>query len=175
VAHLWVKNQSDRWCVLPLESEAYSLVSSPPKPLNMSEDHVAVSSAYLLSSGGDQPAWVVISNEPGFVSVNGEPLTIGIRTITDLDEIRVRNAGTVFFSTESLPAAEKFVAADRPIFCPRCKQAIEHGDEAVKCPGCGVWHHQTPELGCWTYAPTCALCSRSSDLTAGFQWTPEEL
>ena len=50
---------------------------------------------------------------------------------------------------------------------------------AVRCPNqrCGAWHHQdaAQSLDCWTYGPTCNLCGRSTQLDAGFRWTPEEL
>ena len=31
MAHLWVKNGSDEWAVLPLEADAYSLATNPPR------------------------------------------------------------------------------------------------------------------------------------------------
>jgi hypothetical protein len=81
----------------------------------------------------------------------------------------------VFYSTERLALVEEFPGANAPAYCPRCKQAIASGHPAVKCPGCGVYYHQSNELPCWTYTDVCALCPQSTALDAGYQWSPEAL
>jgi Zn finger protein HypA/HybF involved in hydrogenase expression len=116
----------------------------------------------------------MISSANAGVSINGLPLTVGIRALADRDEIRAGERA-FYFSTESLAQVEDFPGSDNALFCPRCKQEIEKNTSAVRCPACSVWHHQTDELNCWTYAETCALCSQQTDLSAGFRWTPEEL
>jgi hypothetical protein len=63
----------------------------------------------------------------------------------------------------------------RGMMCPRCRQRIEKETLAVRCPQCGLWHHQSEELPCWTYSSTCAMCPQPSALDAGYQWTPTEL
>jgi hypothetical protein len=50
---------------------------------------------------------------------------------------------------------------------------IEAGSAVVKCPNCGVVYHQSEERPCWTYADSCSMCARKTDLDAGFQWTPD--
>jgi hypothetical protein len=81
----------------------------------------------------------------------------------------------LFFSTERLAAVAPYPAGDRRGSCPRCKQLLTVGDAAVRCPSCGLWHHATDELPCWTYGEHCAACQQVTSLDAGFQWTPEEL
>ena len=44
----------------------------------------------------------------------------------------------------------------------------------VSCPNCGVRHHQSAELRCWTYAPGCAVCGWPTTLDARFRWVPDE-
>ena len=110
--------------------------------------------------------------------VNGALQTVGIRTRRDRDEIRVDSVGSapLFFSTEVL-ATKADYPADASATCPHCKLPLEAGQQAVRCPLCGVWHHEMPdeELDCWTHVPECAICRHTTDLTQGFQWTPEEL
>lgn len=177
MAHLWVRNDTDEWAVLPLEQEVFTLTAGPPRPIDQSRGEAnALSSVLLLRTGGQEgAAWVLVAGTGSRVSVNGAPLDAGMRVVADRDEIRVAGEDSVYFSTETLARLEKFAGGDQTLFCPRCKQEIEAGAGAVKCPACGVWHHQTEELNCWTYAEVCALCAHPTDLDAGFRWTPEEL
>ena len=176
MAHLWVKNETEQWAVLPLEETAFALTGNPPHPFgSLPGENNAAANVVLLRTSGAESIWVLIACSGTGVSVNGMPLATGIRVAADRDEIRVPGAGSFYFSTETLARVEGFPASEQALFCPRCKQEIENDARAVKCPGCGVWHHQTDELNCWTYSDVCALCAQPTDLTAGFQWTPEEL
>jgi hypothetical protein len=82
-------------------------------------------------------------------------------------------AGRVFFSLERLARVVPFDGVDKS-HCPRCQTVIERGTPAVRCPQCGVWHHESDEFRCWTYSPTCALCDQPTELEGSFRWTPEE-
>jgi hypothetical protein len=176
MAHLWVTTEANQWAVLPLEGDAFSLTTHPPQPRRRVDDGQILSSVLLLRTGGvDAPSWVLVAGVRAGVSVNGLPLATGMRVVSDRDEIRVPGVSNVYFSTECLARVEVFAGRGQTLFCPRCKQEIEMGSPAVKCPACGVWHHQTDELKCWTYADVCALCAQSTDLDAGFRWTPEDL
>jgi hypothetical protein len=177
MAHLWITNEEDQWAALQLESDAYALKGNLPKAIGQPVGDGPVLSEVLLlhSRGAANGAWVLIASNEAGVSVNGMPLSVGIRALEDHDEIRVQDEGTIYFSTERLARVEEFPGSDQALFCPRCKQEIEKHKSAVKCPSCGVWHHQTDELNCWTYSDACALCSQQTDLSAGFRWTPEEL
>jgi hypothetical protein len=93
----------------------------------------------------------------------------------DRDEILLHGVGRCYFSTETLARIEPLSEESATGCCPRCKQGMTAGEPAVRCPGCGVWHHQSDELPCWTYAERCAICGGSTALDAGFSWTPEEL
>ena len=176
MAHLWVRDQEHEWAVLSLESDAYTLTAELPAPVaKPRRDGAVLSDVLLLKSGAAlSSTWVLISSSNARVSINGMPLTIGIRALADRDEIRI-GGRALYFSSEGLARVEEFPGADRALFCPRCKQEIEKGKTAVKCPACDRWHHQIDELNCWTYAETCALCNQETDLNAGFKWTPEEL
>jgi hypothetical protein len=176
MAHLWVRDETESWAVLPLEHDAFSLNAELPRPIvrRLSEGE-AMSEVLLIRTDTAQAnLWVLIANAKAGVSVNGIPLATGIRVVSDRDQIRVRGAREFYFSTETLARIEPFSGGEQTIFCPRCKQEIETTMSAVKCPACGVWHHQTDELNCWTYAEVCALCAQATDLSTGFRWTPEE-
>ena len=177
MAHLWLRNDSEQWAVMPLEEGAFTLMASPPKALRKRlRESEAINDVLLLRAHeGAAAAWVLVAGARARVSVNGACVNTGLRVLADRDEIRVADAECIYFSTETLSRVEEFPGNDQTLFCPRCKQEIENGSLAVKCPGCGVWHHQTEELNCWTYSEVCALCSQATSLETGFRWTPEEL
>jgi hypothetical protein len=178
MAHLWVTTEAQQWAVLPLEDDAFTLATNPPQPVvrHPMGDGEALSNVLLVRTrGAEGITWVLIAGAGSGVSVNGVPLATGMRVVSDRDEIRIPGVSNLYFSTESLARVEEFSGSDQTLFCPRCKQEIEKGAAAVRCPACGVWHHQTDELNCWTYSEVCALCAHPTDLNAGFRWTPEEL
>jgi hypothetical protein len=177
MAHLWVSTEANQWAVLPLGDDAFTLTTSPPQPVHLPTlDGEVLSRVVLMRTGGADPlTWVLIAGAGSGVSVNGLALGTGMRVVSDRDEIRIPGVSNLYFSSEGLARVEPFCGSAQTMFCPRCKQEIESGATAVKCPACGVWHHQTEELNCWTYSEVCALCAHATDLNAGFLWTPEDL
>jgi hypothetical protein len=120
--------------------------------------------------------WLLLTTQDHAVWVNGSPLSTRLRVLRDRDEVRLRDGRRLFFSTERLAQIEAFPGAEDTIYCVRCRQALApHSPAIQQCPACGVWHHQTEELLCWTYAERCAMCDQQTRLDAGFRWTPEEL
>jgi hypothetical protein len=131
--------------------------------------------ARLHSVAGPPDAWVLLCPVDAGVHVNGEPVPLGLVVLSDRDELRIPGQPPRFFSTETIACVELFPETTRGGCCPRCRQTIECGTSAVCCPSCGLWHHASHELPCWTYAPTCAACAQDTSPDAGFRWTPEEL
>lgn len=177
MAHLWVRDVSE-WVgvAMPLDGEAFSLTADPLWPVRHGKDGSEGSAVILRRQGPDGEAWVLMTPMETSVRVNRDRILLGIRVLTDRDEIWVTGMGRMFFSTERLACVEPFPgAAGQPIFCPRCKQEIGRGCPAVRCPQCRVWHHQSEDLPCWTYSERCALCDQPTELEAGYRWTPEEL
>jgi hypothetical protein len=177
MAHLWVATEENKWAVMPLEDEGFSLSENPPRAARRTTSDSEVFPGVLLvrSHARDGAVWVLLARPGSGVRVNGFPLATGMRVVSDRDEIRVPEVGSVYFSTESLARIDEFCGSDQILFCPRCKQEIQQGTTAVKCPACGVWHHEADELNCWTYSEVCALCAQTTDLDSGFNWTPEDL
>jgi len=152
-----------RWKLTPLEGVSHALAGGAK--LLRSEDE----------SGREQ--WVVV-HPPGLsLRVNGVAIGTGIRVLAHQDELRLSEEGIqLYFSSEELPSVVAYDGVDGAR-CPRCQLPIEHGDPVVRCPQCGVWHHQAAqkELLCWTYSPRCALCSRATCLEGELEWVPEQV
>jgi Zn finger protein HypA/HybF involved in hydrogenase expression len=177
MTHLWVKNDSERWAVLPLEADAYLLTTDPPGPWrSLPGVDGAVSNVVLLcQKGTEEDSWILVAGREREVRINGDQLTLGVHTVLDRDEIQIVGTGALYFSTECLARIEVFPGSAERLYCPRCKQAVEPATTAVKCPQCRTWYHQADDLPCWLYAETCGLCPQPTDFKAGFRWTPEEL
>ncbi len=123
---------------------------------------------------GAASAWAVLAGRTARVAVNGESLALGVAVLRHRDELRIEGAGPLYFSDERLARVEPCDREDGPR-CPRCAQPIPCGDLAVRCPGCGVLHHQLPQRPCWTHLPRCALCDVPTSLEGDLSWTPEDL
>lgn len=168
MAHLWIQ-EAGTWAVFPLTGTRCSLAELP---LESSNPRPA---ALLARTSEERRAdWHLVTTAGG-IAVNGLPVAGGLRTLSDRDEIWTPATGPLFYSTERLARVEPLPLTGHEVPCPRCGQAIAPGSAAVCCPGCEVWHHGSEELPCWSYAPSCALCSQETAADAGFRWTPEEL
>jgi DNA-directed RNA polymerase subunit RPC12/RpoP len=175
VAHIWLQNIDPEWIAHPLSCAELSLESFLIDALGPSPACRPSSDVRFLKTQIDnQESWVVLAGHGADVTVNGIPLLVGICVLRDRDEIRWSRDGFAFFSSEELAAVADLPQGDRKIMCPRCKQEIMPGTPAVRCPRCGVWHHQSEQLPCYTYAENCATCTRKTGLD-GYEWTPEEL
>jgi len=169
---------ADGWDVQSLEDERH-LVRTPEcgaESVVCSGEQGAPAMLVRIGSGADgaNAGWAVIADGRTRLFVNGEPIETGIALLRDRDELRVDGAEAAYFSAERFAVVEVCDRDDAPR-CPRCAQAIARGEMAVRCPGCGVLHHQMTERECWTYLETCALCAQATDLAAGLRWSPEEL
>jgi len=173
MSHLWAPLDSrGRHGVLRLEEPEYALPLRAPRATDGPRTATLVR---LASDSGE--AWVMIAVPGSAVRVNGIVAPAGLVVLDDRDELRVAGSPPLWFSTESIARVEAApVRSGRALRCPRCSDLIEAGTPAVRCPNCGVWHHQNPSRPCFTYenAP-CAACRVSSELDGGFRWSPEEL
>src|SRR5262245_46912770 len=151
MSHLWIENRSAQagqssWIMSSLAGDAAA-------PLLFPGDDDADAAALLLASReGDGDSWLLLCIDPGVVSLNGEVVQSGIRVLADRDEIRVAGRGRAFLSTERLARIEPFPGAARRVDCPRCKQPIDAGCDAVRCPNpaCSRWFHMGDDLPCWS-------------------------
>ena len=182
MAHLWLHTTEQEWMVIPLAGEVWTLTGQHDQPGQLIQAGRATSDGHgsvLLKSSqgsGKDEIWVLLVPPMHGVCINGEKVVLGICTLSDKDETRVPGRASFFFSTEKLACVEPFPSGSgQRFFCPRCKQDIPPTSLAMRCPQCGVWHHQSDDLPCWSYGEHCTLCDQPSDLDADYRWTPEEL
>lgn len=186
MAHIWIRSHSGDWQPMTLAADACMLTAAGPSSSGIASGALPVSAGAVLLrrvEGASGEDWALLEGQSARVLVNGLHSPLGIVMLADRDEIRWPAGGDpsdppaapLFFSTERLATVAPYPADGRRGSCPRCKQALAAGDAAVKCPGCGLWHHATDALPCWTYGEHCAACPHSTSLEAGFQWTPEQL
>ena len=177
---LWRQIDADRWAPTELASAA-RLTHEGLETLDgdaAALERIAPAEGGLLlrsqQAGSSDSGWFLLASPDAGVLINGVRLGSGIRRLADRDSIRVAGGSAAYFSIEQLAAVETFAAAES-VYCPRCKLEIERGHAVVRCPSCGVFHHERAAEGqtCWTYAPTCALCDQPTDLdNSEFRWTP---
>ena len=172
MAQIWFIHATGRWELRPLVEPVYALRAATVPPVCVRTNGMTPSDAVVTRH---DETWVAMAAAPGAVVVNGQPLFLGLRVLRDRDELLVCGRVRLYFSTESLPQVLPLPDVGRSVICPRCQQPITPGLAAVKCPKCATFHHQTDELPCWTYTPTCVLCDQPTDLNAGYRWTPAEL
>jgi hypothetical protein len=118
--------------------------------------------------------WIAIVPDDLRITHNGQPVAVGLRVLAHGDLLAAADGASVFFSTEEAACIETFTGPES-VSCPRCKSEIAPGQAVVRCPDCGVVHHELADRNCWTYAEKCALCPRATALDAGLRWSPEAL
>jgi hypothetical protein len=173
MAHFWMQ-AANGWEAKKLDLAQYDLatLSGPTAEIAKGTARNAHGARLIRAGAAESQVWALAAGKEADVRVNGHPVLAGMCVLADRDEIRSGGA-QFFFSTESLAVEEPLPPLDRPVFCGRCRQKMEAGSPAVRCPGCGVWYNQSTELPCWTYADKCAFCGYATALDAGFTWSPE--
>jgi hypothetical protein len=149
---------------------------SPACGLGCGDDSTAPT-LLRADAGSPDATWLLLTPPTAPVAVNGHPSHAGLVALRDRDEIRLADGTRLFFSTQEIATVEPFTATSTNLRCPRCRRPFVATDLIVRCPGpgCGVIHHQTDDLPCWTYTDRCAVCPRSTALDAEQRWTPEGL
>ncbi len=169
MAHLWFLDGERHWFPTALAGDAVALRDGALVPCHGADSPRVV----FRRLEGAPASWALLTDD-AHVRLNGMPVLLGLAVLEDRDEIRIAGR-TAWFSAETLPTVASFPESATRGYCPRCKQPLEAGTPAVKCPACGLWHHASDDLPCWTYAPTCSACVQPTALDAGFRWTPEDL
>lgn len=183
MAHLWVPDdKTGDWHVAELDGDLFQLSPRGPEALGDSDsDDPAWRPALLINRGnGQENEWVLLAGDATKVRLNGSPLWLAMRVLSERDEIVVSDPASTdwqrfFFSNERLARIEPFPATQDPVPCARCKMPILHGQPAVLCPACRLWHHDADDRHCWTYMEHCAGCDYQTELNGRYRWTPEAL
>lgn len=184
MAILWVESgqaAEPAWAIAPLDgSDLFDLrtdtEASPVKRVRKPTLRPKGAVLRRTQAVKSREMWVLLTPPSVSILVNGAPVLTGIRVLRNKDEIRIAGTGRRFYySTERLARVETFAGSELVVFCPRCKREITKGSEAVRCPQCQIWHHQSEPLDCWTYSSSCSLCDQPTGLDTGYRWTPEAL
>ncbi len=177
MAHMW-QSDGPAWVRRPLAGNYAVLGAQPELPIRSAMALPPDRGPVLLglyARGDSPPVWVLLSAAESRVWVNGQILSCGLCVLRDRDEIMIAGRSRFYFSTEELARMEPFPASEGPVYCARCRQPIQPGTPAVRCPACGHWCEQSETKPCWTYGPTCPLCEQPTAFDSGLRWTPEEL
>ena len=168
-------NDTTRWIPRPITCPEGTAVPSMRAGTGDEFPDRLLADTTILKAGTarDDAPWVLLAPSDGRVRVNGEPVPAGMRVLVHQDALSLEGGRVMFFSEEE-PARVEPAAQSGPE-CPRCLDVIQPGSLSVRCPGCGLVHHQTPESPCWTYAPRCAGCGYPSVLGGDDAWTPDAL
>ena len=179
MAVLWVRQEDAEapWGIVALgDHDGLVLTGEATQPVRRPQDGEPGNGQVSLLRHGTAGSeeWVLVAGGTRSARVNGVPVCLGMRALGHKDEIAI-DCQRAFFSTERMARVEPFPGAERPVFCPRCKLEIEKGTPAVRCPNpeCGLWHHESTELNCWTYTPQCSTCSQETELGGDYRWIPE--
>lgn len=129
----------------------------------------------LRASVGFGGAWMLLGRAGADLVVNGEPVRLGMVALRDRDEIRLADGSRLFFSAEESACVVPLLEAPPGLRCARCQRVFAASVSVVRCPGegCGLVHHETPELPCWSYDERCAVCPQATVLDGSWRWTPE--
>lgn len=174
---------AQEWVVVPLDAERFALAPGEGNSVDgvrvaRTLANGAAAELHHVRSDETGDAWVVVSNlaRPGELSINGQPVPLGISVLRDRDEIRIGRRARAWLSLERLAEILPYPRADAPR-CPRCQTAIAEQSPAVRCPNprCAIWHHESGLFPCWSYDTRCALCDQPTALDPAFRWSPEEL
>lgn len=178
MTHLWIQNRDGFWQEHDLADGAVTLSTNGPAPTDSSNKSGNPSQPMLVPHSGPHGSetWVLLAGPLSRMRINGLPIPVGIRVLTDRDAITLDAGHTFYFSSEQLAETIPF-SGPGSTSCVRCKLPIEPGSPAVRCPGssCGFWYHQSDDRPCWTYTDTCVACHHPTDLDAGLRWSPAEL
>ena len=177
---MWMQSDDGTWEARPLDRDLPLQALAGERVQTGSPDS-RLEDAWLVCQPlphGEQ--WVLVAAPQTRVLLNGSPLSLGISVLRDRDELAI-DAGQDgllrpwFFTTERLARVEPLpegVASS----CPRCHDLLGFAQPAVRCPACGVWHHQLADRPCWTYGESCASCHQQpTDLNGTWRWTPDDM
>ena len=132
------------------------------------------SDAVVLMRVEPQRKWIAFVPADFRLLHNGQPVPAGLRMLAHGDALAVVPGMPAYFSTEEVPCVDTY-EENEALSCPRCKLEITRPQTVVRCPACGVIHHELEDRGCWTYAAKCALCPQPTALDAELRWSPELL
>ncbi len=176
MARIW-RHTGSSWVRLELAGGFLGIPLSParrPRPMASLPSRGVAAVVGQYEGPGRSTIWVLLDPATANVRLNGQLLVAGLAVLRDRDEILVSGRAPLYFSTEELAKIVPFPGSAEPVFCARCRQPIQAGTPAVRCPSCGHWSEQSETKPCWTYGPFCPMCEQPTALGTALRWTPDE-
>ena len=170
---LWIHHDPHQWTIVPLDRDPIGVAADRLCPV---VSNTPVTHAVLATKvDADNGQWAVIvrAGEEETVHVNGDRVLLGIRALRNHDAVQISGGERIYFSTDSAPAVAPYPTGKAPVPCARCGTLINSGDTAVKCPKCGAYFHQRPEIPCWLYTDHCG-CGQPTAMNEENCWRPDE-
>ena len=106
---------------------------------------------------------------------NAEPRPLGeFMVLQDRDALIYQAEGRILrYFYDTFTRAEPQLHVGDALECPFCRQAVVHGDLAVRCPVCAtVFHHNNTHGSCWLASDRCPICGRATALDLVPSWVP---
>ena len=121
---------------------------------------------YLPRGSMQHSACALLSR--GRVLVNGMA-ALPFVVLANRDEIEC-GGRTYYVANDSAAEPLAYESTGREVRCARCQSRLTGGEQTIRCPGCGAYHHRT----CWHYeqSPGCQKCKHPA---SHFAWSPEQL
>jgi hypothetical protein len=114
----------------------------------------------------------VLLGWPRRVCINGRPFW-GMHVLRDQDEILLPRGQLLFFSAQDPPQVVHQLPPGLKATCPICGDPVTA--PAVRCPQCGIYHHERPDRPCWSSGATCSTYQCGQPTRPSRTWTPLEL
>ncbi len=104
MTHLWIQNRDGFWQEHDLADGAVTLSTNGPAPTDSSNKSGNPSQPMLVPHSGPHGSetWVLLAGPLSRMRINGLPIPVGIRVLTDRDAITLDAGHTVYFSSERL-------------------------------------------------------------------------
>lgn len=172
---IWMIDEKGEWGPVELEGEVKVGRTAERLRVATSEIDEGLATLFPWKDPLGRLRYLLIPAGRGVkITVNGYPI-LELKVLADKDEVSFGPSPLVFYySEESPPRKIKFEgASEKPLFCVRCKDRIEAGEEIVICPKCRLYYHETEGKGCWRYDSACAGCRRPTGID--YIWRPEPI
>lgn len=157
------------WTMAQISGQVVGITGNAAAVLAPAEADVAVE--LVSCRNGTAQSWGLLTRRGAVVRVNGMPAHGGIVAVGHMDCIQLDGATYLFSDAKPAARIETYLAA-QPVKCPRCTRPIESG-LMVRCPHCAAIYHQSKDRACWTYAATCTVCQKPSNLAEPESPLPE--
>ena len=170
--------QDSRYVLLEGPASGSAPKLKPRRRIRRASGARAQPSALLVRTGmARSERWFLVPYPGTRLDLNGGEILGGVSALRHKDVFGPAGSCKEWVFTTERHAHVESYRSDTEAYCVRCKLALKDGQRVVVCPSCFAIHHQDAslDLPCWTYADTCAQCSRGTRMNNAYAWTPDDL